>query len=134
MEHFRKTLDVLPKRSYDVVDLEFEEGDVIYMYSGASGDYGLLDVMKIGQSTKGGLSCFYDNPRTGEIKETPIPPFRSLRQYFEAFRELRQKVNIKHDPFMEVDPAQRRLAIMKGEVTVRYKLVKKDGREFEIVI
>jgi hypothetical protein len=135
MEHVKKGLDCLPKISYDVLESQLQEGDVIYRYSGASGAFGILDVMKIAQGTKGGLSCFYDHPRTGIAKETPINPNKPLMEYFKAFEELRHDINRKHDPYsIKHDQAQRRLNIMKGDIIIRYKLVRRDGKEFEIIL
>lgn len=134
MEVFKKYLDGLPKVGFDYLEENFEEGDTVYRIVGNSGDFGDLGVMKIAEGSKGGLSYYYEVFKTGKIVETPVPDLEYLLHNIGTlFEKLRQKVNDRHNPLLIRDETQRKLAIQRGELIVRYKLVKRNGKEYEIL-
>jgi len=134
MEVFKKYLNSLPKISFDVLGNEFEEGDTIYRIVGNERDFGNMNVMKNATGTHGGLSYFLVHPKTEEIEEKPIDDwFFLLYNIKTSFEQIRKNVNIRYFPLFERDKTQRKLAIQKGELIIRYILQKKNGTQYELL-
>jgi hypothetical protein len=135
MEVFKKYLDGLPKMSYDKLETELLEGDIIYRVVGNSSDFGNINIMRIGKGTGGRLCYFLENFKTGEMTEVPCPNLEYLlHNMATAFEELRKKVNEKHNPLLIRDATERKLGVQRGELIIRYILKKGNGKEYEIVI
>jgi len=133
MQVFRNYLDGLPKINYDRLKYELGEGDTIYRIVGNAGDFGNMNVLKMGTGTHGGLSVFCAHPQTKELVELPTELEYVLYNLETGFEQIRKRVDVKHFPLLEQDETQRKLAVQKGELSIRYILRKKDGTEYEIL-
>lgn len=134
MQVFKKYMDDLPRINFNELYDVLQEGDTLYEISGNERDFGGIDIIRIGKGTRGGLSYFYEDPRTGKIEETETTLAFVLYKLENVNEKIRQDVNTRHFPLLKKDKIQRQLAIKRGELIVRYILEKKDGTQYAILI
>jgi hypothetical protein len=130
MEVFKRHLDSLPKIGLDYLKENFEEGDVIYEIIGYSRDFGGFHVIKIAQ-VKPGEFRFFSSP--GEPIDKYPRNFDQVFRHLEGSYKVQQVANSLIDPLSVKQKEKREIMIQMGERTFRYKLVKRDGREFELL-
>lgn len=131
----KNELDKLEKINYDRLPQILEPGDKIYRFVGDSGDFGDINVMKIAEGSNGVFFYYSKDPKSGEIKKIPVPSMECLLYNIgHLFEEFRKKANKRGSPLLKMDQTQRESDIELGELIIRWKLKKKDGKEYEILI
>jgi len=133
METFKRHLDSLPKIGFDYLESYLKQGDVIYEIIGDSGLFGRIDIFRMVYDESGNLNIFRGALDENTSVKSPYV-FSFLKDYMSDSRDrVLTAVNNTCNPFLIEEKEKRELALKKGEKTIRYKLVKKDGKEFEVV-
>ncbi len=133
MEAFKRHLDSLPKIGFDYLESNLKSGDVIYEIIGDSGLFGRIDIFRMVYDESGNLNIFRGTLNENTSVKFPYV-FSFLKDYMSDSKDRRlTAINNTSSPFLIKEKEKRQLALKRGEKTIRYKLVKKDGKEFEVV-
>jgi hypothetical protein len=133
MEVFKKYLDGLPRIGLDDLIRQLELEDKIYEIIGNSGDFGKFSVIRFTLISPNELEKIYGDPEKRDSVKGPNIRDFLLKYMREGRDELIEALNNSANPLLVRDEEKRKLGLQKGEKTIRYKFVKKDGTEYEVL-